>query len=61
MVMFGEDLVVVTPSARTGSGSRGSACATRFWTWIAARSMSVPSLKVTERFSEPSDAAADFM
>ena len=59
--MFGEAFAVVTPSARTASGKRGSACATRFCTCIAARSMSVPSLNVIVSCTVPSEDAADFM
>ncbi len=43
----GELLSVDTPMARTSSGRRGSACATRFCTCTCARSMSVPMRKVT--------------
>jgi hypothetical protein len=60
-VIDGDDLTVVTPSVRTASGRRGRACATRFCTCIAARSMSVPALKVTVSAICPSELAVDFM
>ena len=61
MVIVGEALAVVTPSARTASGSLGVACATRFCTCTAARSMSVPPLNVTVSTIWPSEADVDFM
>ena len=48
-------------SARTAAGSLGTACDTRFCTWTAARSMSVPPLNVTVSCMTPSDPAVDFM
>ena len=45
--MSGVFLRVVTPSARTESGSRGSADATRFCTSTCAVSRLVPSLNTT--------------
>ena len=61
MVRLGEDFTVVTPSWRTLSGRRGSACATRFCTCTVARSMSVPPRKVTVSSMVPSEPAVDFM
>ena len=61
MMKLGELFTVVTPSWRTSSGSRGRAWLTRFWTWICARSRSVPILKVTVRVSTPSAVAWDDM
>src|SRR5258706_350355 len=49
--------MVVTPNRRTSSGSRGSACATRFCTSCCALSGSVPSLKVTVSISSDSTPA----
>ena len=49
MVRSGELFCVVTPRSRTSSGSRGSACETRFCTCTCALSRSVPSSKVTVR------------
>ena len=46
IIRSGELLSVVTPSARTSSGRRGVAIATRFWTSTCALSRSVPSLNV---------------
>ena len=57
----GELLSVETPMARTSSGRRGSACATRFCTCTCARSMSVPMRKVTVSASEPSIVACEDM
>src|SRR4029453_18036059 len=61
MVMLGELLVVVTPSWRTSSGSRGSAWLTRFCTCTWAWSTSVPTRKVTVTVSTPSEVACDDM
>ena len=47
MAMVGERLRVVTPSARTSSGSRGNAPSTRFCTSTWAVFGSVPTLNVT--------------
>ena len=44
---------VVTPSARVGSGSRGSTCAIRFCTCTCALSMSAPTRKVTVMSTAP--------
>jgi hypothetical protein len=49
--------MVVMPSRRTSSGSRGSACPTRFCTNCWALSTSVPSLKVTVSVMSPSVVA----
>src|SRR6476661_7923801 len=57
MVMSGELLTVDRPRRRTSSGSRGSACATRFCTSGCALSASVPSLNVTLSVSTPSVVA----
>ena len=57
MVRSTELLTVVMPSRRTSSGSRASACATRFWTSCWALSGSVPSLKVTVSVMTPSVVA----
>jgi hypothetical protein len=57
IVMSGELLTVVTPSRRTSSGSRGSACDTLFCTSCCALSGSVPSLNVTVSVSMPSVVA----
>ncbi len=57
MVRSGELLTVVTPRRRTSSGSRGSACATRFCTSCCALSGSVPSLNVTVSVMMPSVVA----
>ena len=61
MVSVDEAFTVVTPSWRTASGSRGSACDTRFCTCIVARSMSVPPLKVMASCICPSELDVDFM
>ena len=53
MVRSGEAFCVVTPRLRVTSGSRGSACATRFCTCTCALSMSVPTLNVTVSCSAP--------
>ena len=53
----GELFAVVMPSLRTSSGSRGSACETRFCTSCWALSGSVPSLKVTVSVIAPSVVA----
>jgi hypothetical protein len=50
-------LAVVMPRRRTSSGSRASACETRFCTCCCALSTSVPSLKVTVSVSLPSVVA----
>src|SRR5579883_2524912 len=57
----GEDLVVVTPSRRTSSGSLASVCATRFCTCTCAVSRLVPSLKVTVRVMTPSLVDWEYM
>ncbi len=57
MVRSGELLTVVTPRVRTSSGSRGSACETRFCTSCWALSGSVPSRKVTVSVMVPSVVA----
>ncbi len=57
----GELLSADTPMARTSSGRRGSAWATRFCTCTCARSMSVPIAKVTVRASVPSMVACEDM
>jgi hypothetical protein len=51
---------VVTPCRRTSSGRRACACATRFCTFTAAASGSVPGRKVTVICSTPSEPATDF-
>ena len=53
MVRSGEDFTVVTPKRRTSSGNFGRTWATRFCTCTWARSMSVPSLKVTVSVMTP--------
>ena len=50
-------LTVVRPRRRTSSGSRGSACETRFCTICCALSGSVPSLNVTVSVIRPSVVA----
>jgi hypothetical protein len=60
-VIVDEAFTVETPSARTASGRRGIACATRFCTWTAARSMLVPPLNVTVSDIAPLELAVDFM
>ena len=57
MVRSVAPLAVVTPRRRTSSGSRGSACETRFCTSCCALSGSVPSLKVTVSVIRPSVVA----
>jgi hypothetical protein len=61
MVRSGELFTVVMPSRRTSSGSRASACETRFCTSCCALSGSVPSLKVTVKVIRPSLVAWLFM
>ena len=48
-ISSGDRFLVVTPIARTRSGSVGRASATRFCTSTWAMSRSVPTLKVTFR------------
>jgi hypothetical protein len=59
--MFDDCFCVTTPCRRTSSGSRASACETRFWTWTCASSGSVPGRNVTVSSIEPSLEATDFM
>jgi len=55
----GDCFCVVTPCRRTSSGRRACACATRFCTFTAAASGSVPGRKVTVICSTPSEPATD--
>ena len=59
MRKVGDCLAVVTPCRRTSSGNRASAWATRFCTFTAASSGSVPGRKVTVICSTPSEPATD--
>ena len=52
---------MLTPSWRTSSGSRGSACATRFCTCTWAMSTSVPIRNVTVSVRTPSAVACEDM
>ena len=51
----------VTPLRRTSSGRPGSASRTRFETLLAARSMSVPTAKVTTVETRPLEVEIDWM
>ncbi|MNE60743.1 hypothetical protein D3C80_1559110 [compost metagenome] len=55
----GDCFWVVTPCRRTSSGSRAWAWATRFCTFTAASSGSVPGRKVMVICSTPSEPATD--
>ena len=55
----GDCFCVVTPWRRTSSGRRACAWETRFCTFTAASSGSVPGLKVTVSCSTPSEPATD--
>ena len=59
--MSADRFLVVTPMARTTSGSDGSAMATRFCTSTWAMLMSVPISNVTSRVYEPSLLLCDVM
>ena len=59
--MSGDRFLVVTPMARTTSGSDGSAMATRFCTSTWAMLTSVPISNVTSRVYEPSLLLCDDM